>query len=121
MKRPWLILVINTLAAALTLVGAAVILLASFGLGGEPETAAYAQYYAVRGIILSGAVIVALARGNRAVVMTLLTIAGLVQLADIPIAAVQGNVFVLIAAPIIAVVHLVSVWWLARTDPATAA
>ena len=122
MKRPLLLLVLNTLAAALTLVGAFVILLGSIGLSGEPETAAFAQYYAVRGIILSAAVIVALARGNRSVIMTLLTIAGLVQLADIPIAALQGNLFILIAAPVVALVHLVSVWWLARdVQPAATA
>lgn len=115
MTRPLPLFALNVLAAVLTLVGAAVILLGSIGLGADAEAAAYAQYYAVRGIILSGAVLVVLARGTRPVVMTLLTIAGLVQLADVPIAAVQGNLFVLIAAPIIALVHLVSVWWLARS------
>jgi len=113
MSMPRTLLVLNAIAAAATVAGAAWVLVQSFGFAAPSDT--WSRYYAVRGILISGGLLLTLFRGPRSVAIALMIIAGLVQLADIPVAAVQPNLIVVVGATLIAATHLISAWWLMKS------
>jgi hypothetical protein len=83
--------------------------------GGRDSIGSYAAYYGVRGAIIGAVLLLALWLAPRDFLVAALVIAGLVQVADIPIGFLTGNVVVWIGAPLVAAVHLGSIAWVRRS------
>ena len=81
----------------------------------------YAQMYAARAIPLGAAVLLALASRSKRGLVTLLAVAGLVQAGDCVIGLAQHNPGPVIGGGVLAVTHLVSVWYLTRQQRVVAA
>lgn len=89
--------------------------------GGIDSIGSFAAYYGVRGTVIAVVLIVALWAAPRDFIIATLVIAGLVQLADIPVGFLTGSAVVWIGATLIALLHLFTAGWLRAQAAATTA
>ena len=78
------------------------------------ETRFYAQFYALRQLPLSVAIVAAAAGAGRGALPLLLTVAGAAQAGDAVLGATRRNPGMVLGGALAAVVHLGSAWWWLR-------